>query len=171
MNRRELTPGKWRRLTRLDTDDSLMRASREMEALHRDMDRLFEGLWGGPIAGQSSPGLLSRVEHMPELDVSEDDKAFHVNVELPGMEEKDVEVTLSDRILSIKGEKKEEKETKEKDYHRRERSYGIFRRRIEIPGDVDANKIEAAFKKGVLNINLPKSKESQERTKRIVVKT
>jgi HSP20 family protein len=169
MNRQEHTPGKWRRLRRLDTDDSLMRASREMEALHRDMERLFEGLWGGPIAGQSS--LVSHVEHMPELDVSEDDKAFQVNIELPGMEDKDVEVTLSDRILTVKGEKKEDKETKEKDYYRRERSYGTFRRSIELPGDVDANKIEAAFKKGVLNINLPKSKESQERTKRIAVKT
>jgi len=87
MNRRELTPWKWGRLRRLDPDDSLPRASREMEALHRDIDRLFEGLWSG-TGGQSWPGLGSRVELIPELDVAEDDKAFQVSIELPGMDEK-----------------------------------------------------------------------------------
>jgi HSP20 family protein len=107
---------------------------------------------------------------MPQLDVTKDDKSFAVKVDLPGLDEKDVEVTLSDRVLTIRGERKEEKEAKEKDYYRRERAHGTFRRSIEIPAAVDATKIEASFKKGVLTIQLRKTKEAQEKVKQIEVK-
>jgi len=142
---------------------------REMEAMHRDLDGLFERM-----LGEGAPSLFSESwaggEVVPQLDVSEDEKAFSVKVELPGMDEKDVNVTLSDRVLTIRGEKKEDKETKEKDYYRRERSYGTFRRGIELPAAVDAAKIEASFKKGVLTIQLPKTKEVQEKVKHIDIK-
>jgi HSP20 family protein len=143
---------------------------REMESLHRDMDRLFEGLWSEGFGSSLVPETWARGEIMPQLDIAEDDKAFAVKVDLPGLDEKDVEVTLSDRVLTIRGEKKEDKETKEKDYYRRERAYGAFRRSIEIPAAVDAAKIEASFKKGVLTIQLPKTKEAQEKIKQIEVK-
>jgi HSP20 family protein len=107
---------------------------------------------------------------MPRLDVAEDDKAFHVTVELPGLSEKDVAVTVTDRVLTISGEKREEKEKKDKDVVRRERAYGSFRRAIELPGDVDAGKIAAKFKDGVLTVDVPKTKDAQERVKKIPVK-
>src|SRR5690606_28676906 len=113
---------------------------------------------------------LGRGEIMPQLDMTEDDQAFHLQVELPGMDEKDVEVTLRNHTLTIKGEKKEEKEQKDKDVHRRERAYGYFRRSIEIPADVDADKITATYRKGVLTIDLSKTKQAQDQAKRIEVK-
>jgi HSP20 family protein len=164
----DMVPWRWGGLRRWERDERPFESfRREVDALHREMDRLFEGMWGegGPLLGE-----WTRRDVMPQLDVSEDDKAFHVKVELPGLDEKDVDVTLSDRVLQIRGEKKEEKETKEKDYHRRERTYGAFRRSIEIPTAVDASKIEASFRKGVLTIDLPKTKEAQDKIKHIAVK-
>jgi HSP20 family protein len=111
------------------------------------------------------PELWSRREVVPQLDVTEDDRAFHVTVELPGLDEKNVAVSLDDRVLTISGEKRAEKEEKDKNSYRRERAYGSFRRAFEIPA-----KIEARFKKGVLSIDLPKTKEAQQKTTRIPVK-
>ncbi len=142
---------------------------REIEMLHRDIDRVFEEMWNGRWPAMSFEPM-GRGEIMPQLDMTEDDQAFHLQVELPGMDEKDVEVTLRNHTLTIKGEKKEEKETKDKDVHRRERAYGYFRRSVEIPGDVDADKITATYRKGVLTIDLPKTKQAQEQAKHIEVK-
>jgi len=142
---------------------------REIEALHRDIDRVFDDLWSGRWPSwQLEP--MGRAEFLPQLDMTEDDQAFHVTVDLPGMDEKDVDVTLSDRTLTIRGEKKEEKEIKEKDVHRRERAYGYFRRQIELPAEVDADKVSATYRKGVLTIDLPKTQQAQEQAKRIEVK-
>src|SRR5690606_6076690 len=142
---------------------------RESEMLHRDIDRGVEEMWNGRWPAMSFEPM-GRGEIMPQLDMTEDDQAFHLQVELPGMDEKDVEVTLRNHTLTIKGEKKEEKETKDKDVHRRERAYGYFRRSVEIPGDVDADKITATYRKGVLTIDLPKTKQAQEQAKHIEVK-
>jgi HSP20 family protein len=167
----EIVPWRWGGLRRWERERRPFESfRREMESLHRDMDRLFEGLWSEGFGASLLPETWARGEIMPQLDVTEDDKAFAVKVDLPGLDEKDVEVTLSDRVLTIRGEKKEDKETKEKDYYRRERAYGTFRRSIDIPASVDATKIEASFKKGVLTIQLPKTKEAQEKVKQIEVK-
>lgn len=168
----ELAPWRWGGLRRrMQRDDRPFESfRREIEALQREMDRLFERVWGEAESASLLPEYWSRRELIPQLDVVEDDKAFHVNIELPGMDEKDVDVTLSDRVLTIRGEKKEDKETKEKDFYRRERAYGSFRRSIEIPVAVDTSKIEASFSKGVLKITLPKTKEAQEKIKHIEVK-
>ena len=128
------------------------------------------GLWREGNGSSLLPEAWLGGELRPELDLTEDGKAFQVTIDLPGLDEKDVAVTLSDRELTIRGEKKEEKETKEKDYYRRERTHGTFRRSIELPSAVDAEKIEASFKKGVLTIRLPKTKEAQEKIKQIAVK-
>ena len=127
-------------------------------------------MWTGAPGSSLLPELWSRKEVVPELDVTEDDEAFHVTVELPGLDEKDVAVSLTERVLSISGEKKAEKEDKTKNSYRRERAYGSFRRVLEIPADVDAERIEARFKKGVLSIALPKSKEAREKVTKIEVK-
>ncbi len=108
---------------------------------------------------------------MPAADVSETDKAYEITAELPGMDEKNIEVKLANGVLTIKGEKQEEKEEKQKDYHMRERSFGSFQRTFQVPDGVDSDKIEASFKNGVLSVTLPKSPEAQKAEKKIAVKT
>lgn len=108
---------------------------------------------------------------MPAVDVTETDKAFEIAAELPGMEEKNIEVSVSDGVLTIKGEKQEDKEEKKKDYYLSERTYGSFQRSFEVPKGVDLDKIEASFKKGVLTVTLPKTAEAQKAEKKIAVKS
>ncbi|HCU23943.1 MAG TPA: molecular chaperone, partial [Deltaproteobacteria bacterium] len=105
----------------------------------------------------------------PSLDLAEDDKEFRVSAELPGLEQKDIKINLSKQHLSIQGEKKEEKEEKKKNYYRRERSFGSFLREIDLPCEVDANHIRAAFKQGVLTVTLPKSPKAREESKTIPI--
>ena len=138
--------------------------------LHREVDRVFDNFWtnfGTPslFGGNGGGGLALDVR----IDASEDDKAYHVTAELPGMSEKDIEVTFADNTLTISGEKKEEKEVKEENYHRRERSFGSFRRSFTLPTEVDEAKIAAAFKDGVMTIDLPKSKTAQKKAKKITI--
>lgn len=105
---------------------------------------------------------------VPAFDVSESDKEYSVVAELPGIEEKDLEVTLSDGILTIKGEKKQEKEEKGETYHRIERRYGSFQRSFRMPEHVEFEKIDAMFKDGVLRLTIPKSEEHE--VKKIEIK-
>jgi HSP20 family protein len=165
-----LVPWRWGALRGLQDDRSFESFRTEMESLHRSIDRLFADAWGGSV----TPSLLSDTwtqgKIVPRLDVTEDDKGFRVSVELPGMSDKDVAVTVDERVLTVRGEKKEEKEKKDKDVFRRERAYGSFLRSIELPSDVDSSKIEAKFKDGVLTIDLPKTKQAQERVKQIAIK-
>ncbi len=149
---------------------------RPFEALRKEVDRLFEDFGGDfwqrpfrPFAGieRAWPGKLVAA---PAVDVSETDKAFEITAELPGLDEKNIEVNVANGGLSIKGEKKEEKEEKNKDYHVSERRYGSFERYFSLPEGVDADKIEASFKNGVLKVMLPKTAEAQKPAKKIEVK-
>jgi HSP20 family protein len=101
----------------------------------------------------------------------ESEKAYEIIAELPGMDEKNIEVKMADGVLTIKGEKREEKEEKQKDYYLQERSFGSFERSFEVPETVETDKIEASFKKGVLTLTLPKKAEAQKPAKKIEVKT
>jgi HSP20 family protein len=158
---------------------SALREWRPFEALHREINRLFDdfdgGFWRFPFRRSMfdvDPFWRREPtwETSPAMDVTETDKAYEITAELPGMSESDVEVVAANGMLTIKGEKKEEKEEKEKDYYLSERRYGSFSRRMEIPDEVDADKIEATFKKGVLTVNLPKKAEAQKPEKKISVK-
>ena len=134
-------------------------------ALQRRMDRLFDDFAGDyqwPFA--NGRGALT-----PTIDVSETDKEMTVEAELPGVDEKDIDVTVTDNLLTIKGEKKQEKEEKKKDYHLTERSYGSFSRSMTLPFDADPAKIKAAFKGGVLKITLPKPPEVKAKVKKIAI--
>lgn len=134
-------------------------------SLQRSVNQVFDDFLDfGPFAFGSSMTSFS-----PQLDVSETDREFQIAAELPGMDEKDVEVSVSNSLLTLRGEKKNEREDKRKDYYRMERFYGMFERAIPIPEGVDLNKVEASFRKGVLTVTLPKSVEYQER-KRIPIK-
>jgi HSP20 family protein len=170
MANKDLTTRKWGGLRSLRNDRPFDIFRGEIESLHRAMDRMFEDVWSGGF----KPSLLSDVwstrELVPSLDVTEDDKAFRVTVELPGMDQKDVEVSVADRLLTIRGEKKEDQEKKDKDVYRRERAYGEFRRVLELPADVEAEKIDASFRNGILTIELPKTKEALQKVKQIPVK-
>jgi len=92
----------------------------------------------------------------PTMDVTETEKEYEVTAELPGMEEKDVDITLSDGVLTIRGEKKSDHEEKGKDYHMVERSYGSFARSLQLPASVDPSAIKASLDKGVLKVSVPK---------------
>jgi HSP20 family protein len=166
----DLVPWRWGSLRGVDENRSLDTLRAEMDSLHRSIDRLF----ADTLKGTFAPSLLSEAwttgKMTPSLDVVDDGKSFRVTVELPGMTDKDVAVTVDGGTLTIRGEKKEEKEKQDKDVFRRERAYGSFRRTVEVPGDVDTAKIEAKFKDGVLTIDLPKTKEAQQRVKQIPVK-
>ena len=106
---------------------------------------------------------------MPAVDVTETDKEILVSAEIPGMEAKNIDISLNGRVLTLKGERKNEHEEKGANIHRIERSYGTFTRSFELPADVDAGKVEAGYKDGILKVNLKKT-EAQ-KTKKIEIKT
>jgi len=141
------------------------RPAHPLRSLHDEMDRVFDDfLRGFPALGEAWGGGA------PSLDVSETDAAIEVSAELPGVDEKDVDVTLANGVLSIKGEKKAEKEEKGKSFHRVERSYGSFARSVTLPADVDADKVKAEFSKGVLKVTLPKKADGGGNTRKIAIK-
>jgi HSP20 family protein len=106
----------------------------------------------------------------PAVDVVESEMAYEITAELPGMDEKNIEVKVANGSLTIKGEKQEEKEEKKKDYYLHERKFGSFERSFEVPDTFDVDKIEATFKKGVLSVTLPKKAEAQKPAKKVEVK-
>ena len=113
---------------------------------------------------------LGGVMQSARADVSETDSEYEISVELPGIDEKDIELGISDGILTLKAKKEEEREEKKKDYHLTERSYGSVRRSFRTPEGVETDKIKAAFSKGVLEVTLPKTKEVKAKQRKIPVK-
>src|SRR5258706_2309458 len=127
--------------------------------LRNQMDRLFDtfGTWPNETASDVTP----------RVDVSETDKEIDIDAELPGLEDKDIDVTLSGDTLTIRGEKKSEHEEKKKNYYVSERSYGSFSRSIQLPFDADPNNISAKFDKSVLHIAIPKPEHIAAKTSKI----
>ena len=154
-------------------------ADHPLLALRAQMDRLFDNFvsdWRLPSLTHSLWDLepsqtppWSRGVIDPRFDVAETDDAIEMSAELPGIDEKDVELTLGDGVLTIRGEKKAEKETKEKDYYLSERRYGSFVRSLRLPGSIDEGKIKATFDKGVLKVTLPKRAEAKAKKKKIAI--
>jgi HSP20 family protein len=133
-------------------------------------DRLFEDFFGDETsAGRGEAAAVPAIS--PNLDVAESDKAYEISVELPGVAEKDLDVTVTEGVLSIKGEKRSESEEKDKNYHRVERSYGSFERRLTLPAEADADKIDAGFANGVLTVTIPKVEGAKETVKKISIKS
>jgi len=135
--------------------------------LRQEMNKLFDNFFRGfeiePFTGGF--GAFS-----PSVDVKESDKEIKISAELPGMDDKDIDVSLTKDSLTIRGEKKQEKEDKGKDYYRMERSYGSFTRTIPLPAEADTEKVKAEFRKGVLTVTLPKTPQAIKETKKIPVK-
>jgi HSP20 family protein len=149
------------------------------ESLRQEMDRVFEDFTRGfgrfplsrslfdvePMLRYESTAGLSA----PAVDVVEKENEFRITAELPGLDDKDIEVSVADDVLSIRGEKKEEREEKAKNYHLSERRYGSFQRTFQLPAGIDAEKIAANFQKGVLTVTLPKTPEAQKKEKKIAI--
>jgi HSP20 family protein len=140
-----------------------------LDSLHREFDRMFESFWRGMGPQPFASSIWGFNGAVPAIDQSEDETAYHVAVELPGIEEKDVEVSLVDNDLTIRGERILDKEEKEQNYYLRERTRGSFRRSLSFPVQIDENKVKAAFADGVLSITLPKTKEAQKKAKTIAI--
>jgi HSP20 family protein len=147
--------------------------------LRSDMEKVFEDFFSSmpfPFGGRRGETEPTRTfERLlgpaaPAIDLVEKENTYEVIAELPGLDEKDVDLTLSDDVLTIKGEKKEEREEKRKGYHFAERHFGSFRRSLRLPEDVDQQKIEAVFKKGLLTITLPKNPSLAKQEKKISIK-
>lgn len=136
-------------------------------ALRNEMDRVFDNFFRG---FDVEPFAKGSGTFQPKVDMADSEKEIIVSVELPGMDEKDIDLSLTKDALTIKGEKKEEKEEKGKNYHRMERSYGSFTRTLSLPVEIDTNKAEAAYKKGILTVVLPKTEKAVKETKKIPIK-
>lgn len=136
------------------------------ERMHEEMDRIFDDflpqITGGQEAGHRA-GVLASV------DLSETDDALELTADLPGMEEKDIDITLREGALMIRGERNHESEEKKKNYYRTERAYGAFTRTIPLPCQVDDDRVEAKFRKGVLTVHLPKSQSAKEQQRKIAI--
>ena len=145
------------------------------EDLRREVNRLFEdfgrGAWLGPLRSTSIEPLFRNIGwNAPAVDVAEKDGAFEITADLPGFDAKDVEVTLRNGNIVIKGEKQEHKEEKSKDYYLQERRFGSFERSFSMPDGVDSGKIDASFKNGVLTVTMPKTAEAQKPVKKVEIK-
>ena len=138
--------------------------------IQREMNRLFDDFFKGFDLAPSETFSDRFGKYSPSIDVKESDEEIIVTAELPGLDEKDFEVLMSNDSLTIKGEKKEEKEDKGKDYYRMERSFGYFSRVVPLPEGIDAAKVDAKFKNGVLKITLPRTEEAKSKIKKIAVK-
>lgn len=149
--------------------------------LHSEVDRLFDDFargFGWLGRGFSDTRPFSRIEStaptmLTRVNVTETDDAYQIEADLPGMDEKDIELKVADGVLTISGERKESQEEKKKDYHLMERSYGAFQRSFALPDNVVEDKIDAKFAKGVLTVTLPKSEPGAEKPgeKRIAIKS
>ncbi len=137
---------------------------REFERVRREMDRLWDSFFERRPARREE-----EAEFLPTVDLAETENELVVKCEVPGLEPKDIDISLSDGMLTIKGEKKQEREEKEADYHLVERSYGSFTRSIRLPKEVRSEKISASYKNGILKITLPKSEEAKKKEIKIKV--
>lgn len=141
--------------------------------LRREIDRLFDdfdsGFWRTPFR-MPQWTRSTAWPSMPAVDVTDAEKAYEITAELPGIDEKNVEVKVANGVLTISGKKEQDREEKEKDYYVRERNFGSFERAFQVPDGVDTDKIAADFKKGVLTVTLPKKPEAQKAAKKIDVK-
>jgi HSP20 family protein len=165
MNMRDLIP--WGR-SEQTTPSRYREEGDPFMTLHREMNRLFDDVFRSfDLAPFGSFGGAGRTMGWPSVEVSETDKNLRISAELPGMDEKDVEVLMGDGVLTIRGEKKSEIEDKERAFS--ERTYGRFERRIPLGQDVEEDKIEASFKNGVLTVTVPKTAQAASQMKRIAI--
>jgi len=130
------------------------------------MNKMFNNFFRGDIQDEDSAFMA----WTPAVDIAEHDDEYLVKVELPGVNKEDVKITIESNVLTIRGEKKQEKETKKENYHRVERNYGSFQRSFTLPSTVKSDKIDASYKDGILSISLPKAEEAKPKQIEVKVK-
>lgn len=135
--------------------------------MQRNINRMFGNFFRGGVADEPA-GLAST--WLPAVDVAEQDDQYLVKVELPGVSKDEVKVAMEDNVLTIRGEKRQEKETKKSNFHSVERSYGSFQRSFTLPGTIKSDKIEASFRDGILIVSLPKAEEAKAKQIEVKVK-
>ena len=131
--------------------------TRDLWRVRTDLDRLFNQLFSRTQEGDEYP----EVDWSPHLDIAENDSNFIINVELPGLKQDDITITIQNDVLALKGEKTVEKDSKNHNYHLCERSYGNFVRSFRLPNHINSEKIDASFKDGILTLILPKLEETK----------
>ena len=161
-------------IQRTSSEDRLPVLSGSLGRFHQEIDRLFDQAFRGfdrspfgfnrPIFSHMNDGMLK-----PTLDLGATDKEYTVSVEVPGVDEKDVKVEIANDTLTIRGEKKQEIEEKEKNFYRMERSYGSFQRILSLPEDADQEAISATFKNGVLTVSMPRKASPQAHVRQIQI--
>lgn len=146
-------------------------SSFNLSPLHEEFDRMFRDFFHAPTHLTSPFGSLhgSSSNLTPSMDFTETDKAYELTTELPGVDEKEIEMSLSDGMLTISGEKKSTHEESDKNLHRMERSFGSFKRAVSLPNDVDIDQVKATLKNGVLTVSMPKVPESQGRSRKLEI--
>jgi len=141
-------------------------------SIHREMNRLFDHAFGGfPLSfpfGDTETGIN---DFSPSVDITENDDEVRITAEVPGMDEKSLDISLSRGVVSIKGEKRSEHKEKKNEYYRMERSYGSFHRAIPVPSEIDEEKATATCRDGILTIVLPKTARARREVERIAVKS
>jgi HSP20 family protein len=172
----EEEPGKSVPVQRQSSEDQGMALRNTVEQFHREVDRLFDDALRGmgrlPFSFNRTllPSLRNGVLK-PTLDLGATEKEYTVTVEIPGVSEKDVELEIVNDTLTIRGEKKQENEEKNKSYYRMERSYGSFQRMLSLPEDADQNGVAATFNNGILTVTMPRKLLPKAEVKRIAVKS
>jgi HSP20 family protein len=139
-----------------------------LNALRREMDQVFDDFFRGfgfPLLVETMPAAMA----MPRLDVSETEQEIQIAAEMPGVEEKDIEVILAEDVLTIRGERRAEEDKTARDFHLVERSQGSFVRSLRLPFSADASQVKASFQNGVLTIAVPKPKEVQQKARKIAL--
>lgn len=166
MNLQKFSPWNWFKSESADAPTGTVEPRRgeltPLTSMHQELDRWMDGM----MRQFGMPSLESRFGDMPallrpSLDIAEHDDRYEISVEVPGVEEKDIKLSLDDHRLVIEGEKRQESTTREERFQRVERSYGSFRRVLDLPGDARVEEITASFAKGVLRISVPRSPEAK----------
>ena len=169
MSVRDLIP--WGRSSNGNKAPTLYRGGEQSPflALHREMNRLFDDFFRDFDSRLPAIGSSSNFMGWPSVEISEDDRNIKVTAEVPGLEEKDIEVLLDDGVLTLRGEKRSETEDKDRQFS--ERYYGRFERLIPVGPEIEGDKVDAAFRNGVLTVTLPKTAKAKSQVKRIPVKS
>ena len=141
----------------------------DLSRWEREMEHLFDNFFERRMGSRSGGLWPVRSANLAPVDLYEDDDELVAKVELPGVDKDEIDVSISDHTLTVKAEKKNEQEIKDKNYYRVERSQGTIRRVVELPVDVEPEKIKASFKNGLLEIRMPRAHDEQNKQKRIEV--
>lgn len=138
----------------------------ELEDVSNRLNSIFGRL---PVRTESGQEMLSVTDWIPTVDISETDTAYLIKGEIPGVKKVDVKITVEDGMITMRGERRQEKEEKSEKFHRVERSYGSFMRSFRIPDDADESAVKAEFKDGMLSVTLPKSEKAKIKSKEIEI--